>query len=182
MIDKIYDEKFYSDCKREQEPSAKQFAETIYRHFRFNTLADIGCGCGIYAKQFEKLGIKVTGIDGSIHAGYGEVKDLRKPILGTKHDLAICIEVAEHIEPEFVGVFLDNLIQYSNTIVFTGAPPGQGGVNHVNCQPFEYWIKKFRHLGYELDLEKTKILTIELFQKNVISYIPANIMVFKCSA
>jgi hypothetical protein len=33
-------------------------------------------------------------------------------------------------------------------IVFTAAPPGQGGTAHLNEQPPSYWISKFQESGF----------------------------------
>ena len=58
------------------------------------------------------------------------------------------LEVAEHIEPEFVDMFIKNLVNASDKILISVAPPGQGGHHHVNCQPVEYWVSKFSAINY----------------------------------
>ena len=93
------------------------------------------------------------------------IHDLRKPLvklfvyddfnLNSGVDLVLCLEVAEHIEIEAVDILIRNIIQYSNKIVFTAAPPGQEGNHHVNLQPREWWIGMFGKHKYVFDYEST---------------------------
>jgi SAM-dependent methyltransferase len=131
----------------------------LYEVFRPRSVVDVGCAIGEYVHYFaHKKGIVAKGIEGSPRAKDFMAKDtdvefldLRKPRLYFgRFDLAICLEVAEHIEPEFSGIFVDNLSWLSDIIVLTAAPPGQEGYGHVNCQPQTYWVKKFDSIGYNL--------------------------------
>ena len=80
---------------------------------RGRTALDVGCGGGLLAEEFARLGFSVTGIDPSprslltarnhaaaselaIHylAGAGE----RLPFAGESHDVVFCSEVLEHVE------------------------------------------------------------------------------------
>ena len=70
-------------------------------------------------------------------------------------DLALSLEVAEHVPPSLAAAFVTFLTSCSGTIVFTAASPGQSGVGHVNCQPGEYWKSLFHDHGYECDADKT---------------------------
>jgi hypothetical protein len=58
-------------------------------------------------------------------------------------DLAISLEVIEHIEDQFSDAFLDSLTEASPFILFSGAVPGQGGTYHVNERWPSYWLRKF---------------------------------------
>ena len=49
-------------------------------------------------------------------------------------DLALCLDVGEHIPESRVGVFLDNITQFADTLLLACASPGQGGHHHVNEQ------------------------------------------------
>jgi hypothetical protein len=60
----------------------------------------------------------------------------------------MCLEVAEHVEPEFADVIVGNCCLMSNRILFTAAPPGQEGLGHVNLRHPEYWYTKFKERGY----------------------------------
>jgi len=75
--------------------------------------------------------------------------DLAEPIkLGKRFDLAISLEVAEHLPSGCADQFVENLVSLSNFVLFSAAPPLQGGTNHINEQPIEYWVEKFEQRGY----------------------------------
>ncbi len=77
-------------------------------------------------------------------------------------------------------MFLDNLCSSSATILFTAAPPGQGGRHHVNLKPVQYWIQKFdeRHYCYQKSLtdEFKKELDVTI---SALSWMKTNIMIFQ---
>lgn len=66
-------------------------------------------------------------------------------------DLALCIEVAEHLPPDRADYLVSLLCQTATKAVFfSAAQPGQGGTLHLNEQPREYWLEKFRARGFDL--------------------------------
>lgn len=68
-----------------------------------------------------------------------------------KYDLATSLEVAEHLPESAADTFVANLTNLATQwIVITAAPPGQGGCDHVNEQPKEYWIEKLEARGWVL--------------------------------
>jgi hypothetical protein len=69
--------------------------------------------------------------------------------LGRKFDLALSLEVAEHLEPQFANVIVDTLTRHADAIIFGAALPMQGGTHHVNEQWPNYWIRKFEERGFE---------------------------------
>src|SRR5262249_27263419 len=64
-------------------------------------------------------------------------------------DVSVSMEVAEHLPETVADRYVGLLAQLSRIIVFTAAPPGQGGIDHVNEQPASYWIAKFQNHGFE---------------------------------
>ena len=57
--------------------------------------------------------------------------------------------MAEHLPARSADIFLDNLSWHAKKIIFfTAAEPGQGGIDHVNEQPNDYWIEKFNVRGF----------------------------------
>ena len=131
--------------------------EAIVKEFNPSSVVDVGCAIGDLIMGFRGLDIFSYGIEGSerclphivVSKRFIKIEDLRIKFNSLMFfSLAICFEVAEHIEPEYTDNFLDNLTRLSNRILLTAAIPGQGGHYHVNCQPFEYWIEKFSNLGY----------------------------------
>ncbi len=122
-------------------------------------VVDVGCAIGDLVKGWMDLGVDAHGLEGSPGAmKFLEVPDdrvllhdLREPLSNwiDDADLVTCFEVAEHIEEEYADQFVDNLIALgAPEILISAAPPGQGGHYHVNCQPYEYWVEKFRVRGY----------------------------------
>jgi len=61
-----------------------------------------------------------------------------------KHfDLAISLEVAEHLQPESSSTLIDWLTKVAPVVVFSAAVPSQGGHGHINLQPRDYWHSLF---------------------------------------
>ena len=129
-----------------------------------SSVVDVGCGDGAFVKYFNDKGILSHGIEGSTTA-FPHMYDARKWVdchdLRTvlpedffnfrQFDLCMSLEVAEHIEPEYVDVYLDTLCSLSDRVLISAAPPGQGGTGHYNCQPQAYWDNKFLERGYGPD-------------------------------
>ena len=76
--------------------------------------------------------------------------DLNKPIeCDERFDLAISLEVAEHLRQETADIFVRSLTDASDLVLFGAAVPGQGGTDHINEQLPSYWATKFISLGYQ---------------------------------
>ena len=65
-------------------------------------------------------------------------------VMAAPFDLAICFEVAEHLEEHWADRLVDTLSDCAPIIVFSAATPGQGGSYHHNEQPHSYWLDKFK--------------------------------------
>lgn len=161
-----------------------------------SSVIDVGCGCAGYVKGFLDRGLLAVGIEGSenclpflmVEKYQIYILDIRKPFdiseeHGYKSDLAMCFEVAEHIEAEYVNIFIQNLKKLSNEILITAAPPGQGGLKHVNCQPKEYWVEKMKMIGsrYDYDDEYTELIKSKFthLHRREIKVYHDNIMFFR---
>jgi hypothetical protein len=122
---------------------------------------DVGCATGDIVSELEKRGYDAWGIEGSSEAwefrctNHLYFRDLRLSFTLRKFDVCTCLEVAEHIEPEYADIFVENLCDLSDFLIVSAAPPGQGGHYHVNCQLFEYWESKFESKGFIFDGLKT---------------------------
>ena len=160
----------------------------------FTSIVDVGCAIGEYVKKFLSLGINAYGIEGSKSVeNYAlapiVIADLRstlEPYIFSKqllsiYNLCMSLEVAEHIEEEYVDKYLDNLCLLSDNVMITAAPPGQEGVGHFNCKEKEYWEEKFLGREYKRDIEKEKKFQkqIELYKdKKSISMYYKNVMIY----
>ncbi|MBI3297830.1 MAG: class I SAM-dependent methyltransferase [Elusimicrobia bacterium] len=158
----IYDAAFFSEWGRSNEPymrTAEVLTETLVREFEPKRVADIGCGCGVYAHEFARHGVETFALDGvapppahsfpvTVH-----VQDLTVPFANEwgRFDFALCLEVAEHIPEELSDAFLDNLARFSDVIVMSAAPPNQGGHHHVNERPKRYWVDRLAKKGFAYD-------------------------------
>lgn len=137
-------------------PQAIWLGETLERMLEPRAVLDVGCGPGVYLVPF-KPAAKVLGIDGAPLAGQalerGEFAsvDLRNDWAAPEHfDLALCIEVAEHLPPARSDYLVQLLTDSADAVFFSAAQPGQGGTLHLNEQPREYWLEKFRARGFDL--------------------------------
>jgi hypothetical protein len=129
------------------------------------TVIDVGCATGDLVEEFNKMGILSMGLEGAetvkphliIPDNALVIWDLREVLdlsifnplnMPYPFGLTICLEVAEHIEPEYAHIFVGNLTLLSKRILLSAAPPGQGGHHHVNCQQPNYWDKMFGDYDY----------------------------------
>ncbi|MBV9860322.1 MAG: methyltransferase domain-containing protein [Alphaproteobacteria bacterium] len=118
---------------------------------------DFGCGHGAWLRVWRDCGAAVIGVDGPyvdrdrllIDPAEFRAADLAGPIaLGRRFDLVQSLEVAEHLPPDKADQFTDTLVAHGGLILFSAAVPGQGGENHVNERPLEYWRRLFAARNY----------------------------------
>src|SRR5262249_51654275 len=77
--------------------------------------------------------------------------DLEKPIrLSRTFEMAVCLEVGEHLNPARADTFVDDLTRLAPVVVFSAAIPGQGGTNHINEQWPSYWTALFAKRRYQV--------------------------------
>ena len=58
--------------------------------------------------------------------------------------------MAEHLPEAAAAGFVETLTRHGELVLFSAAPPGQGGEHHVNEQPYAYWRALFARRGYRL--------------------------------
>jgi SAM-dependent methyltransferase len=138
----------------------KKVVPLLVNMFKPKSVLDVGCGIGTWLSVFKENGIgDILGIDGDYvnrpllysHINEQEFKplDISLPFhLNKKYDLAISLEVAEHLDESSATTFVENLCRHSSVIIFGAAVPGQGGQNHLNEQWPEYWTNIFKSFGY----------------------------------
>jgi len=87
----------------------------------------------------------------------------------SKLDLALCLEVAEHLPEHVAKALVKLLCVYSDTILFGAAIPNQGGTGHINEQWQTYWEKLFNENGFgaaEVQPDIRNNPEIEMWYKN----------------
>ena len=100
--------------------------------------------------------------------------------LSRQFDLAISMEVAEHLPESVADRYVNLLGQCSDLLVMTAARPGQGGTDHVNEQPRSYWVDKFQRVGYdECRSESERLATAWESSGRVADWYHQNLMVFR---
>lgn len=157
-IGSLYDDDFYRLLHEGSERSAQIYLGHLWTLIRPASVLDVGCGRGAWLSVCKRLGSqRIVGIDGHWNDRSKMVLDeidyrgvdLSRPFqLGEKFDLAISLEVAEHLGAESADQFIRSLTDASDVVLFSAAFPGQGGVNHVNEQKHSYWARKFNAFGY----------------------------------
>jgi SAM-dependent methyltransferase len=120
---------------------------------------DVGCGDGRWLACFQSYGvISICGVDGArtdrsrllIPQHDFMVQDLSKPFdLSQRFDVAISLEVAEHVASEHSMQFIENLTKHSDIVLFGAAIPFQGGFRHINERWQSYWASLFDSQGYQ---------------------------------
>ncbi|WP_372369398.1 class I SAM-dependent methyltransferase [Candidatus Uabimicrobium sp. HlEnr_7] len=165
-LSQIYDDSFFNEwgCYNESYVASSQVvANILLEQLQFKSLVDIGCGCGTYSHFYQQKGIEVLSLDG-VQPAYKNcfpikitLRDFTVPFENTwgDFDVALCLEVAEHIEEKFLPQFLENITQFSNTLILSAADPFQGGHHHVNEQPKRYWKKKLQEIGFAYNRKRT---------------------------
>jgi hypothetical protein len=125
------------------------------------SVVDVGCGRGAWLKVFRDNGVnRIVGLDGDyidpatlvIAADCFHSIDLSGAFeIGRgRFDLAVCLEVGEHLQPRFAANLVRQLVAAAPIVVFSAAPPGQPGGGHVNCQPLSYWRALFNDCGFKM--------------------------------
>ena len=161
--------------------TAKVVVPLLMDWYKPKSVLDLGCNIGAWLSVFIDNGVTdVIGVDGDnmqsellIPLDNFMVRDLTLPLTYCgKFDLTICLEVAEHLEEQYADTLVDSAVSTSNTIFWSAASPGQGGYNHVNEQPNEYWIEKFKQRGYGYKLLKDilPILPHDYYRNNAIEF------------
>jgi SAM-dependent methyltransferase len=122
------------------------------------SVIDVGCGVGTWLATFRENGVqRVCGLDQDL----GDLTllqipqdtfipcDLTNPPeqLG-EWDLAVSLEVAEHLPPEQAEPFVRFLTSLSQVVFFSAAIPLAGGFQHLNEQWQSYWVEVFESFGY----------------------------------
>lgn len=157
-MQKLYTSLWYDKMRGGKLTSSEKIIPIICNYFSPKSIIDVGCGDGTWLAAFKQHGVSnIFGVDGEwvlnsdmqISQKEFQSQDLDKPFeLDERFDVAISIEVAEHLRKESAGTFVESLAKLSDIIVFSAAIPLQGGVNHINEQWQSYWAALFLEKGF----------------------------------
>lgn len=157
-LGQYYDETFYESQVAESLRSAQIYLGHLWKYFSPDAVLDVGCGRGSWLKACHELGsTTLFGLDGDWNRqellldkaiNFRSI-DLNKPFsLDRRVDLAMSLEVAEHLQPSSSSQFVQQMTNAADAVLFGAAYTAQGGTNHINEQPHTYWAKLFIERGY----------------------------------
>ena len=163
---------------------ARTFEEVFPEAGRF---VDAGAGSGAYAAELRRRGHVVVAYEytrlgrliARLQGVHSRPFDLAQPVVfePAECDLAYSIEVAEHLPPELGDRLVAFLAASAPTVVFTAAPPGQGGSGHINEQERPYWIERFHNHGM-VERQDLRDRVVAGFRAARSSWLATNVMVF----
>ena len=153
-----YSERFFLGQKDLSYRSAKQVVPIIEQLVPIRSICDVGCGVGTWLRAFQEAGVRdIVGVDGSyvdkslleIPGSSFHEADLRQPLrLKRSFDIAVSIEVAEHL-PEGRSIsFVEDLTRLAPVVLFSAAIPRQGGTDHINEQWQSHWASIFARYDF----------------------------------
>jgi SAM-dependent methyltransferase len=165
-----YDASFFDFIDDSSLSSARAIVPLVRDIVPCRSVVDVGCGRGAWLRIFQEHGVdRILGLDGSyvdqssllIPPESFLQTDLAKPFqLEGSFDLAVCLEVAEHLPRSRSGGLVKELCRAAPAVLFSAAIPGQGGTGHVNEQWPEFWHEVFAANAYEkLDPIRPAVLT-----------------------
>lgn len=184
-----YDDQFYDVINEGSRKSAAIVVPIVLDILgpQTKTMIDVGCGQGVWTRAFRDAGCEVLGIDGAyvdptklfIDQDEFIPVDLANQRATTPRprDLAISLEVAEHLPESRADSFVDDLCSMADVVLFSAAIPGQGGTGHVNEQWPKYWADKFLDRGY-LGTGALRWLLWDLAPERVENWYAQNLLLF----
>lgn len=129
----LYTREFFQLHRDGSRRSAEVTVPLLIERFEPRSVVDVGCGTGIWLSVFREHGVAdILGIDGPwLSASQRDVPaasfrewNLIEPLgLGRSFDLALCLEVAEHLPEEAADRFVESLTALAPVIVFSAAIP-----------------------------------------------------------
>jgi SAM-dependent methyltransferase len=153
-----YPPQFYKNIFDGSVSSARVVVPMVCALLRPQQVVDVGCGLGTWLSVFREAGVRdCLGVDSpsldraelAIPVEQFLPTDLTQPLtVGKTFDLALCLEVAEHLPETCADHLVASLVRLAPVVLFSAAIPFQGGHHHINEQWPEYWADRFRAHNY----------------------------------
>lgn len=155
-----YNADFYDSYRAASHRSATLYLQPLISELKPRSILDVGCGVGTWLRAANELGVeRIQGVDGDyvkpeqleIDADRFHPHNLTQPLdLKEKFDLAISMEVGEHLPTDRSDTLVDSLVKHADIVLMSAAIPHQGGTDHINEQWPDFWAAKFAARGYLL--------------------------------
>ena len=159
----VYNKEYYKRLRDGSLTSAEIVVPQLVSKYRPASVLDLGCGTGTWLSTFKRNGVNsIIGFDGeyvnrsqllisqSEFRAVDLAKEFPEPV---RADLAISLEVAEHLHESRADMFVEFLTKCSNVVFFGAAIPMQGGADHFNERWQSYWVEKFKSRNYAVSTE-----------------------------
>lgn len=157
-----YTRSYFAGFADESYDAAATLLPDIFAFYPFHSVVDFGCGAGAWLRAAAALipaddpQRRLTGVDGPHARTIAQCEgarfifqNLEDRVSVDRHDLAICLEVAEHLSPGRAESLIDDICNAADVVLFGAAVDGQGGVDHLNERPQSYWAELFARRGYQ---------------------------------
>lgn len=183
----LYNREFYESRDVATRNSAEAILRVLFGAIPIpRRVVDFGCGVGTWLSVSQSLGaVDVLGVDGPwvdrdllvIPSNCFVQSDLLQFHLeGRRFDLAICLEVAEHLPVDRAGELVAKLTESADVVLFSAAVPGQPGTGHINCQWPQWWAELFFQHGFiAKDVVRPSIWRTEgvpyFYRQNAVIYV-----------
>ena len=184
-----YTSSYFAAFRSSSRKSAEVIVPILLGWIRPKSVIDIGCGVGEWLSVFQENGVEqILGVDGeyvlanslAILRETFRVRDLTQPYeTSLRFDLAISLEVAEHLPKESAEPCVRTLTKLALIIAFSAAIPFQPGVGHVNGQWPAYWAKLFAAADFlPIDALRSRIWDDSRidywYRQNILIYVSSN--------
>lgn len=151
-----YSEDFFDTNKDGSKVAAERVLPWLIERLEPKSVVDFGCGVAAWLETARRHGVSdLLGIDGPWIAGKVPtdipvlLRDLEQPIvLDRTFDLALCLEVAEHLPADRSAGLVQDLTRAAPRVLFSAAVPGQIGVRHFNERWPSFWDQLFAEQGF----------------------------------
>ncbi len=168
----FYGPRYHDEKTAPARRAADRILPIVFSALNVASMVDVGCGPGSWLVAARDLGVQtVMGVEGDwakhwyrgdraipddVQIVYSNLEDaLRLP---RTFDLAICIEVIEHLSPARGPSFIADLCRCAPHVLLGAAIPGQKGPNHLNTRWPSYWSECFAEHGYRpLDFVRARV-------------------------